>query len=141
VEQEDPTEDFPEPTGCLMIFGGAEAYGDKHNLKAAHREVHIIEHVVTHEGAYPLIVEPIVGSKRLSKVLMDRGSDLNMTYIKTLDDIGITRSALRPSSSLVGGLRFSEGPQKHNLAMFSKYASKYLWNQVAGIQDHGQDEA
>jgi hypothetical protein len=23
----------------------------------------------------------------------------------------------------------------------SKYASRYLWNQVAGIQEHGQDEA
>jgi hypothetical protein len=35
----------------------------------------------------------------------------------------------------------SEGPQKHNLTMFSKYASRYLRNQVAGIQEHGQDEA
>jgi hypothetical protein len=43
VEQEVPTEDFPEPTGCLMIFGGAEAYGDKHRIKAAHREVHATE--------------------------------------------------------------------------------------------------
>jgi hypothetical protein len=34
----------------------------------------------------------------------------------------------------------SEGPQKHNLTMFSKYASRYLRNQVAGIQKHGQDE-
>jgi hypothetical protein len=31
----------------------------------------------------------------------------------------------------------SEGPQKHNLTMFSKYASRYLRNQVAGIQEHG----
>jgi hypothetical protein len=35
----------------------------------------------------------------------------------------------------------SEGPQKHNLTMFSKYVSRYLRNQVAGIQKHGQDEA
>ena len=35
----------------------------------------------------------------------------------------------------------SEGPQKHNLTMFSKYASRCLRNQVAGIQKHGQDEA
>jgi hypothetical protein len=35
----------------------------------------------------------------------------------------------------------SEGPQKYNLTMFSKYASRYLRNQVAGIQKHGQDEA
>jgi hypothetical protein len=35
----------------------------------------------------------------------------------------------------------SEGPQKRDLTMFSKYASRYLRNQVAGIQKHGQDEA
>jgi hypothetical protein len=35
----------------------------------------------------------------------------------------------------------SEGPQKHDLTMFSKYASRYLRNQVADIQKHGQDEA
>jgi hypothetical protein len=35
----------------------------------------------------------------------------------------------------------SEGPQKHNLTMFSKYVSRYLRNQVVDIQKHGQDEA
>jgi hypothetical protein len=35
----------------------------------------------------------------------------------------------------------SEGPQRHNLTMFSKYASRYLRNQVANIQKRGQDEA
>jgi hypothetical protein len=35
----------------------------------------------------------------------------------------------------------SEGPQKRDLTMFSKYASRYLRNQVAGIHKHGQDEA
>jgi hypothetical protein len=35
----------------------------------------------------------------------------------------------------------SEGPQKHDLTMFSKYASRHLRNQVTGIQEHGQDEA
>jgi hypothetical protein len=35
----------------------------------------------------------------------------------------------------------SEGPRKHDLTMFSKYASRHLRNQVTGIQEHGQDEA
>jgi hypothetical protein len=35
----------------------------------------------------------------------------------------------------------SKGPQKRDLTMFSKYASRCLRNQVAGIQKHGQDEA
>jgi hypothetical protein len=34
----------------------------------------------------------------------------------------------------------SEGPQKRDLTMFSKYASRYLRNLVAGIQKLGQDE-
>jgi hypothetical protein len=35
----------------------------------------------------------------------------------------------------------SKGPQKRDLTMFSKYVNRYLRNQVAGIQKHGQDEA
>lgn len=35
ADQEAPVEDFPETTGCLMIFDGSEAYGDKRCLKVA----------------------------------------------------------------------------------------------------------
>jgi hypothetical protein len=42
---------------------------------------------------------------------------------------------------IVGGLRLPKVLKKHDLTMFSKYASRYLRNQVAGIQEHGQDEA
>jgi hypothetical protein len=51
---------------------------------------------VPHLGTYPLVVEAIVGPKRLSKVLMDRGSDLNIMYVETFDALGIARSALHP---------------------------------------------
>jgi hypothetical protein len=43
--------------------------------------------------------------------------------------------------SVCWGPSASEGPKKRVLTMFSKYASRYLRNQVAGIQKHGQDEA
>jgi transposase InsO family protein len=46
-----------------------------------------------------------------------------------------------PGERYCWGPSASEGPQKHDLTMFSKYASRYLRNQVAGIQEHGQDEA
>lgn len=36
TEQEVPTDDFPELTWCIMIFGGAKAYNDKHRIKVAH---------------------------------------------------------------------------------------------------------
>jgi hypothetical protein len=36
AEQNTTIEDFPEPMGCLMIFDGLEAYGNKRRLKVTH---------------------------------------------------------------------------------------------------------
>ena len=33
-------------------------------------------------GRYPLVVDPIIGMKRLTKVLMDGGNGLNIMYAK-----------------------------------------------------------
>jgi hypothetical protein len=44
---------------------------------------------VPHPGRYPLVVIPIVGTTRLTKVLMDGGSGLNILYTSTLDNMGI----------------------------------------------------
>ena len=43
-------------------------------------------------GRYPLVVDPIIGTKRLTKVLMDAGSGLNIMYTKTLGAMGIDQS-------------------------------------------------
>ena len=51
---------------------------------------------IPHPGRYPLVVDPIVGPKRLTKVLMDGGSGLNIMYAKTLDEMGVDRTRLRP---------------------------------------------
>ena len=48
-------------------------------------------------GSYPLIVDPVVSNMRLSKVLMDGGSSLNILYIDTLEAMGIPRACLRAS--------------------------------------------
>ena len=40
---------------------------------------------IPHPGRYPLVVDPIIGPKHLTKVLMDGGSSLNIMYAKTLD--------------------------------------------------------
>jgi hypothetical protein len=50
-------------------------------------------------------------------------------------------TATAPDLGKCWGPSASEGPQKRDLTIFSKYASRYLQNQVAGIQKHGQDEA
>jgi hypothetical protein len=52
-----------------------------------------LDHILS-LGHYPLIIDPIVGNPRLTKVLMDGGSGLNILYTKTLDLIGISRSWL-----------------------------------------------
>src|SRR5579883_3181966 len=46
----------------------------------------------------------MVGRKRLSKVLMDGGSGLNILYVETLDSMTIPRSRLRPSSAPFHGV-------------------------------------
>ena len=45
-------------------------------------------------GHYPLIIDPIVHKKCLTKVLMDGGSGLNILYLDTLDAMRIPRSKL-----------------------------------------------
>ena len=40
-------------------------------------------------GRYPLVVDPIIHKKCLTKVLMDRDSGLNILYVDTLDAMRI----------------------------------------------------
>ncbi|XP_066324219.1 uncharacterized protein [Miscanthus floridulus] len=52
---------------------------------------------IPHPGRCPLVVDRIIDPKRLTKVLMDGGSGLNIIYAKTLDEIGIDQTCLRPT--------------------------------------------
>ena len=45
-------------------------------------------------GCYPLVIDPIVRKKSLTKVLMDGGSALNILYVDTLDAMCIPWSEL-----------------------------------------------
>jgi hypothetical protein len=49
------------------------------------------DYVLNHRR-YPLVVDLVIGNTRLSKVLMDGDSSLNIIYAKTLEPIGISRS-------------------------------------------------
>jgi hypothetical protein len=40
------------------------------------------------------VVDPIINTKRLTEVLMDGGSGLNIMYTETLDTMGISRSRI-----------------------------------------------
>ena len=55
-------------------------------------------------GCYPLIVDPIIRKKHLTKVLMDGGSGLNILYVDTLDAMCIPRSELRLAGSPFHGV-------------------------------------
>ncbi|XP_066334324.1 uncharacterized protein [Miscanthus floridulus] len=50
------------------------------------------------------MVDPIVCKKCLTKVLMDRGSNLNILYVDTLDAMRIPQSELRPVNSPFHGV-------------------------------------
>jgi hypothetical protein len=49
-------------------------------------------------GQYPLVVDPVIGNARFSKVLMDGGSSLNILYTHILRLLGIGLDQLRPST-------------------------------------------
>ena len=102
---------FPKPEECIMIFGGSDAIWSKRQHKIRYREacaaetavpsfLSWLESPITFDqrdhpshivrlGRYPLIVDPIIRKKRLTKVLMDGGSGLNILYIDTLDAMHI----------------------------------------------------
>jgi len=109
-----------------MIFGGSNAIWTKHQHKVRYREACAAETAVpsflswsaspitfdqrdhpsyvARPGHYPLVVDPIVLKKCLTKVLMDGGSGLDILYIDTLDAMSSPRSELHPVGSPFDGV-------------------------------------
>jgi hypothetical protein len=126
-------EEFPEVHDCFMIYGGQVANASAWHHKQEHREVCSVkvtspvyldwsdkpitfdqgdhpDHVPS-PGTYPLIVDPVIGNVRLTKVLMDGGSSLNIIYAETLGLLRIDLSAIRagaaPFHGIIPGKRVS----------------------------------
>nr|CAE05311.2 OSJNBa0056L23.9 [Oryza sativa Japonica Group] len=59
---------------------------------------------VVHPGRYPLVLDPVVRNVKLRRTLIDGGSALNILFAKTLDDMQIPRSELRPSNAPFHGV-------------------------------------
>jgi hypothetical protein len=55
-------------------------------------------------GRYPLVVDPIIDNVRLSKVLMDGGSNLNIIYAETLELLGVDWSEIRAGAAPFHGI-------------------------------------
>jgi hypothetical protein len=117
---EDPKGDFPEVHKEVnYIYGGPESYESRRKQKLTAREVMAVKPAtfeylkwsevpitfdrsdhpdfVPKPGRYPLIVSTIVKDVKLNKVLIDGGSSLNILFLKTFDQMGLSRSLLRPS--------------------------------------------
>jgi hypothetical protein len=100
-----------------MIYGGQAANASARHHKQERREVCLVKvaapvyldwsdkpitfdqgdhpDFVPSPGRYPLVVDPIIGNVRLSKVHMDRGNSLNIIYAETLELLGVDRSEVR----------------------------------------------
>src|SRR5438132_2470941 len=118
---------FSDPEHQLnMIYRGSDAYESKQKQKLIAREINAItpatpqylkwseapitfgradhpDHI-PHPGRYPLVLDPIVRTIKLNRVLIDGGSGLNILFTKTLDDMKIPCSELKRSSAPFHGV-------------------------------------
>jgi hypothetical protein len=108
--------EFPEVHDCFMIYGGQVANASARHRKQERREVCSVkvaapvyldwsdkpitfdqgdhpDHVPS-PGKYSLVVDPVIGNVRLTKVLMDGGSSLNIIYAETLGLLRIDLSSV-----------------------------------------------
>jgi hypothetical protein len=127
----DKADEFPEVHGCFMIYGGQVANASARHHKQERREVCSVKvaapvyldwsdkpitfdqgdhpDCVPSPGRYSLVVDPVIGNARLTKVLMDGGSSLNIIYVETLGLLGIDLSTVRadavPFHGIIPGKR------------------------------------
>jgi hypothetical protein len=119
-------EEFPEVHGCFMIYGGQVVNASARHRKQERWEVCSVKVVVpvyldwsdkpitfdrgdhpdcvSSPGRYSLVVDPIIGNVRLTKVLMDGGSSLNIIYAETLELLGIGLSTIRAGAAPFHGI-------------------------------------
>jgi hypothetical protein len=123
---EDPKGDFLEAHKVNYIFGGPDLYELKRKQKLTAREVLAVgpatpEYLrwskvpitfdrgdypdfIPKPRRYPLVVCPIVKDVKLNRVLVDGGSSLNLFFLKTFNQMGLSRSLLRPSRAPFHGV-------------------------------------
>nr|CAB3446889.1 unnamed protein product [Digitaria exilis] len=72
--------------------------------KAFHQAHQINSDLITCPGRYPLVLETVVANSKLTKVLIDGGSGLNLIFAKTLRQMGLDTSKLQPADSPFYGI-------------------------------------
>jgi hypothetical protein len=124
-------EEFPEVHDCFMIYSGQVTNGSARHRKQERREVCSVKVAalvyldwsdkpitfdqgdhpdrVPSPGKYPLVVDPVISNVRLTKVLMDEGSSLNIIYTETLGLLQIDLSTIQagavPFHGIIPGKR------------------------------------
>jgi hypothetical protein len=134
---DDKGDDFPDVHNCYMTFGGDTVNVSSRQRKQERREIFSVEvatpvnldrsdRAITFDRddhpdlrKYPLIVDPIICNTRLTKVLMDGGSSLNIIYVDTLDLLGVERSQIRPRVAPFHGI--TPGKRVHPLGQIDMH--------------------
>jgi hypothetical protein len=62
-----------------------------------------------HPGKYPLLVNPVIRESRVKKVLVDGGSNINVTFPRTLQGLGVPLKELHESDTPFFGIVPTEG--------------------------------
>jgi hypothetical protein len=62
-----------------------------------------------HLGKYPLLVDPVIRESRVKKVLVDGGSNINVTFPRTLLGLGVALKELHESDTPFFGIVSTEG--------------------------------
>jgi hypothetical protein len=117
---------FPAVENVFLIFGGRAVDMSSRQRKRERHEVLAAEKAppsfldwsedtitfsredhpnrIPNPGQYPLVVDPVIGNARFSKILMDGGSSLNILYAHTLRLLGIELDQLRRSTTPFHGV-------------------------------------
>jgi hypothetical protein len=125
-KEDHKAEEFPEVHDCFMIYGGPLANASTRHRKQERREVCSVKVAalvyldwsdkpitfdqgdhpdrVPSPGKYPLVVDPVIGNVRLTEVLMDGGSSLNIIYAETLGLLRIDPSSVRAGATPFHGI-------------------------------------
>jgi hypothetical protein len=125
-KEDHKAEEFPKVHDCFMIYGGPVANASARHRKQERREVCSVKVAapvyldwsdkpltfdqgdhpdrVPSLGKYSLVVDPVIGNVRLTKVLMDGGNNLNIIYAKTLGLLQIDLSSIRIDAAPFHGI-------------------------------------
>jgi hypothetical protein len=159
----DKAEEFSEVHGCFMIYCGRVANASARHHKQERREVCSVKvaapvyldwsdkpitfdqgdhpDCVPNPRKYPLVVDPVIGNVKLTKVLMDGGSGLNIIYAETLGlleiDLSMIRAGAAPFHGIIPGKRVQSRGQLDLPVCFgtpSNFRKETLTFEVVGFR-------